>query len=343
MEERIYNPLKVGVEELRNKSGVYQIRNLINGHLYIGSAKNLCTRFRSHFARLRRNNHVNKHLQAAYNKYGADNFIFEVIEYCPEEVRFNIEQYWIDKYFDKKTCYNGLSKAIVNKPPKRKSRKRGPHTKESLEKISKFRTGINLGKDHPNSKAVVCLETKKAYESINLAYKATKIPSQTINRCCKLKSHTAGGFHWRYKKDYDKLSPNEIQDIIDEVFYKHGNYKQIICLETRKIYPSASKAEKDSNCVTSLITDCCNNKFVETNGFHWMYYEDYKNLTEKEIQDKLSKHNRKYYNYKCIETGKIYRTVREASLDLNVTPRQITASCRGEKAYTHGYHFEFII
>jgi group I intron endonuclease len=65
-----------------NNSGVYQIRNKVNGKLYIGSSVNLKRRKTAHFSELKRGIHHSGKLQNSYNKYGADSFVFEVILVC---------------------------------------------------------------------------------------------------------------------------------------------------------------------------------------------------------------------------------------------------------------------
>ena len=60
--------------------GIYKIENLINGKIYIGQTLCLTTRFKSHLSLLRKNRHRNSHLQAAFNKYGELNFVFNVVE-----------------------------------------------------------------------------------------------------------------------------------------------------------------------------------------------------------------------------------------------------------------------
>jgi group I intron endonuclease len=79
-----------------NNSGIYKIVNLITGKYYVGSTKSFETRKTCHFSRLRNNNHTNKHLQNAYNKYGADNFKFEIVEYVEENLLLDIEQSYLD-------------------------------------------------------------------------------------------------------------------------------------------------------------------------------------------------------------------------------------------------------
>ena len=67
-----------------NKPGIYKIENLINGKIYIGSASiNFIIRWNSHKNELKNNKHPNIHLQNAWNLYGEENFVFEVIEEVP--------------------------------------------------------------------------------------------------------------------------------------------------------------------------------------------------------------------------------------------------------------------
>ena len=61
-------------------SGIYQIKNLINNKIYIGSTINLKQRFNDHKKLLRHNKHPNNHLQSSWIKHGESNFVFELIE-----------------------------------------------------------------------------------------------------------------------------------------------------------------------------------------------------------------------------------------------------------------------
>src|SRR3990172_6151005 len=80
-----------------NKSGVYKITNTATGQIYVGSANNLRTRKNYHFHKLQNDRHVNKYLQADFNKYGEDSFEFEIIEFCEKEEHLEREQYYIDE------------------------------------------------------------------------------------------------------------------------------------------------------------------------------------------------------------------------------------------------------
>jgi group I intron endonuclease len=80
------------------QGGIYAIRNTVNGKLYIGSAGNIERRFSQHRYSLKQGEHHTKALQNAWLKYGAEAFVFEVIERvsdCSQLVK--IEQQWIDR------------------------------------------------------------------------------------------------------------------------------------------------------------------------------------------------------------------------------------------------------
>jgi group I intron endonuclease len=61
-------------------SGIYQIKNLKNNKIYIGSSKNIKERFLQHKYNLKNNKHCNPILQNSWNKYGEENFEFIIIE-----------------------------------------------------------------------------------------------------------------------------------------------------------------------------------------------------------------------------------------------------------------------
>jgi len=78
------------------KSGVYTITNIINNKIYVGSTNNFVRRFNDHKKELINNIHKNNYLQKSFNKYGKENFKFEILEECLPEIRLGIEQYWMN-------------------------------------------------------------------------------------------------------------------------------------------------------------------------------------------------------------------------------------------------------
>lgn len=88
-----------------NICGVYRFLNKKNGKVYIGSSKNIAKRIRAHLSKLKNNSHINKHFQAAYNKYGVESFDITVLEECDEYAQLKTEQKYLD-LLDKNKCYN---------------------------------------------------------------------------------------------------------------------------------------------------------------------------------------------------------------------------------------------
>ena len=86
---------------------IYKIINTVNGKFYVGSTTNTRERFRVHRKRLRKGNHHAKHLQAAWNKYGENAFVFVVIETIPDGQSLQAaEDVWLAEHVGKEHCYN---------------------------------------------------------------------------------------------------------------------------------------------------------------------------------------------------------------------------------------------
>jgi group I intron endonuclease len=78
--------------------GVYAITHVASGRRYIGSARNIYNRWRTHKSDLRRGISPSRHLQNAWNKHGETAFRFEVLEACLGDAVLLCarEQWWID-------------------------------------------------------------------------------------------------------------------------------------------------------------------------------------------------------------------------------------------------------
>lgn len=99
-------------------SGIYIIRNTVNGKIYIGSSTHIQSRFSAHRSRLKKQEHDNSYLQNTFNKYGIDVLEFGIIEIVNDRNKIlEREQFWIDHYrsFDPKIGYNRCPDAIGKK------------------------------------------------------------------------------------------------------------------------------------------------------------------------------------------------------------------------------------
>lgn len=89
--------------------GIYEIRNIKNNKVYIGSSKNIENRWKQHLYMLKNNKHHSVYLQNAWNKYGESNFSFSTIEIVKDENDlFDAEQEWMDstKCYTSECGYN---------------------------------------------------------------------------------------------------------------------------------------------------------------------------------------------------------------------------------------------
>ena len=77
-------------------SGIYRIRNTVNGHAYIGSAVNIAGRWAAHRHSLRHHKKSPPKLQRAWDKHGEAAFVFEVVLECPKDELLTHEQATID-------------------------------------------------------------------------------------------------------------------------------------------------------------------------------------------------------------------------------------------------------
>ena len=87
--------------------GIYKIINVINNKFYVGSAEDFTRRKRVHWWMLRRGNHANKHLQAAWLKYGEQAFMFVIVEELTIDTDVLVaENIWLKEHVGKEYCYN---------------------------------------------------------------------------------------------------------------------------------------------------------------------------------------------------------------------------------------------
>jgi len=96
------------------QTGTYEIRNLVNGKVYLGStAENFKERWNHHRSQLRKGCHKNTHLQRAWNKYTEDNFVFNVLEFIDVCCTLDAEQVLLDN-IDEKYNINPLATGTPN-------------------------------------------------------------------------------------------------------------------------------------------------------------------------------------------------------------------------------------
>lgn len=98
--------IKREYKERTKPAGVFQVRNTTNGKVLLGSSLNLEGPLNSHRFMLSIGSHRNEALQKEWNEYGAERFVFEVLEEVKvkDDPNFNVEdeltlleQIWLEK------------------------------------------------------------------------------------------------------------------------------------------------------------------------------------------------------------------------------------------------------
>lgn len=108
---------------MQPNSGVYKITNLVNNKIYIGSSKSLRGRKATHFSSLLKNKHHSIYLQRAFNKYGINNFNFDIIIFCSIDNLLFYEQRLIDGLKPSYNIYQVAGSPIGTKRTKKIKKK----------------------------------------------------------------------------------------------------------------------------------------------------------------------------------------------------------------------------
>ena len=139
------------------QSGVYTIRNRVNGLLYVGSSVQISRRWNAHRCDLRRRVHNNQHLQRSWTLYGEDTFEFGILELCPIENLIEREQFWID-HFDASNPRCGYNIGTVAGSAML-GRKHKP------ESIAKMAASLRGQKRSPEFREKMALIARQRYEN----------------------------------------------------------------------------------------------------------------------------------------------------------------------------------
>ena len=157
----------------------YKITCTGNDKNYYGSSNDFPRRKSQHLSRLRRNDHVNKHLQNAYNKYGEESFVFVILNvYDNVEDMEAAEQQLIDEFLGE-----SFNKSCSAKGPKLFGEDNGFYGKKHSEETKVKMRNAKLGK--VSNQAIVVITDKGIYSSITLACQYHGIEKSTYYRRLK--------------------------------------------------------------------------------------------------------------------------------------------------------------
>lgn len=292
--------------------GVYSITNIVNNKIYIGSSIDIYRRWGEHKNRLEANAHHSSHLQKSWNKYGKENFKFEIIEKCSKEKLIEIEQKW-SKYYksnDRKYGYNmceaikGPSKTITIEKLKEG---KGPvsyeqflqiiealtKTTDPLSQISQ-QVGVTYDQLYDIFNRNTCRELTQVYDFLPRRYDAPGAVSETqaleiierlknretavsIAKKCNVNYHTV--INIRQHKTWNKLTKDITFEKSDRILGGNSHTGQKVVQYDREgnyiqSYNSIAEASRSVGIGATLITMVCKGQKLTAKGYVWRYQRD---------------------------------------------------------------------
>lgn len=298
-------------------SGIYKITCVPTQKIYIGQSQNICKRWYQHTYTLNTNQHRNSYLQRAWNKYGQDNFKFEVIDECDISALDDKEKYYIQKFnsMDKDHGFNLDSG--------------GQHPKLSNETVKKLK--------RISGKPVIQFDIYgnevAKYQTIDEASKKCSIKKSSIIECCKFKRKLAGEFQWRFDcKNIDcmMLTDSNKRNVLQ--FNKNGTFL--------KQYTSTAEASNVTGVAQAGIIYTCEHKQNHAGGFIWRYITldlshcNYKhNAWENAIVAQLDLKGR---------VVNIFDTMKDGAKSIAINYCNISNACRGIQKTAGGYLWRYV-
>lgn len=192
------------LKENRRLSGIYLWVNKLNGNTYVGSGLDLSKRLLSYYnqSELTRNS---RPIKDAILKYGHNNFILAIIEYCSKDTLLDQEQYYLDllrpDYNILKFAYSMLG------------------FKHSPENIAKFKAKI-ISPEH----------------KVKLSVRHT---GKIVDEQTRAKLSTAT----TYYKSNNPLTPEALANIKAKTTEREGVAVTVLNLETQEVLKFATRTE----------------------------------------------------------------------------------------------------
>ena len=142
-------------------SAVYKITNTITGDFYIGSSKDVKSRWESHKCPSRWNKYPNNPMYQDMQKYGIDKFEFEIVEVVEESFLKETEQKFIEML---KPTYNQMNAKGLN-----------------IERYKEYNKEYNKKYHKEYNKTDKC---KKYHKEYNKTDKCKKYQKEYRNQLC---------------------------------------------------------------------------------------------------------------------------------------------------------------
>ena len=179
---------------------------------------------------------------------------------------------------------------------------------EAREKLRELQTGR---KRSSISRKVKCVETGETFESITAAAKWCNVPTPNFVVLLKGKGRTLGGYHWIYADENEEAALERIRQMPEGMTRtEESKEKQRQKMTGRKHTPEHCEKIRQSHI-----------------GQGW----------------KPSTYEKRCRKVRCVETGEIFSSIKEAAEHYGLKRPNISAILSGKKKTCGGYHWEYVI
>lgn len=261
---------------------VYKHTNQINNKIYIG-----ITKYGDDPNRRWRNGlgyEYNKKFFADIIKFGWDNFTHEILETGLDESSAAArERYYIEKFNSVENGYNQVygngvltseGREVIRKALTGLKRDRKSIEKQMATKNARYGNGRGKNYSGNAAKKVQCIETGDIFLSIAEANRWAE--TSKVGECCN-GHRTHAGTHpktgqqlsWKFVDD-----SSQVTIFCDTERKKIRTIQKIICIETQKVYDSASEAFRQTGVAACNILRVCRGERKSAGGFHWKFKEE---------------------------------------------------------------------
>ena len=190
---------------------IYKITNLVNGKCYIGQTRQKPERrFSDHISR-----NYDSLIHKAIEKYGEENFSFEVIDSAETQKELNQKEIkWAEFYdsyainghgYNLRTCGGGdyrFTPETIEKFRERSSGENNPmygksHSEQAKERMRASHHDYSRS-NHPRAKRVFCIETGIVFDCITDAAESVGVRLAALSNHLHGITKSCGGYHWKF-------------------------------------------------------------------------------------------------------------------------------------------------